>query len=112
MLLTNLSKRLITINAPLLNGQRATFFRVKCGTDNTCEVPDELCRNAFVRGLVASDDLSVSGDLDDQVVVDKPVSEYDKMTKVELTDLAEASGIEVESRWTKSNIIEQIEELE
>lgn len=113
MILKNLSKRLITINAPLVLGQRVKAFQVKCGKNNECEVPDELCRNKFVRGLVEAGDLSTTGDLRDVVV---PIIEpgdlgddgLDDLGKTELTEYAEAMGIDVLSKWTKADIIEAV----
>ena len=107
MLLTNLSKRLITINAPLVNGQRQTSYRVKCGIDNKCEVPDELCDNAFVNGLIKSGDVIATP----TAKVESP-SEFDGMSESDLKAYAEALEIEVKSSWVKDDIIEAIEAVQ
>lgn len=109
MLLTNLSKRLITINAPLVHGQRSEFYRVKCGTDNTCEVPDNLCDNAFVKGLIDSGDLTASKQIE---VAEDVNDQFADMSKPQLTDYAEAMDITVKSAWNMNDIIEAIKAVQ
>ncbi len=106
MKLQNNSKRAITINGPLVEGQRNVAYHIKCGLDNTAEVPDELCDNAFVKGLIADGALTKIGE---SVASDESESDdMNDMTKSELTELAESMGVEVQARWNKTEIIEAI----
>ncbi len=103
MKLQNNSKRAITINGPLVEGQRNVAYRIKCGLDNTAEVPDELCNNAFVKGLIADGALTQLS-----APIGEVSDEMSDMSKAELTELAESMGVEVQARWNKTEIIEAI----
>ncbi|MCK5126775.1 MAG: hypothetical protein KAR42_11015 [candidate division Zixibacteria bacterium] len=106
MLLQNNSKRLITINAPLELGQRNQSHQIKCGLDNKAEVPDELCDNAFVNGLIEAGDLvALTEPKQAEAHVDDGL---DDMNKSGLTTYAEAMGIDVLSKWTIADIINAI----
>lgn len=104
MILQNNSRRLITVNGQLVQGQRSVSYQIKCGLDNKCDVPDDLCDNAFIKGLIATGDLVKVGESEQPVSVDG----LDDMTKAELTEYAEAMEIEVHARWNKTDLIEAI----
>ena len=106
MLLKNNSKRLITINGALVNGQRIKAYQIKCGLNNSASVPDALCDNAFVKALIERGDLTATEEVEEVETTD---SDYTEMNKDDLTDYAEALGIDVKSAWTKAEIIEAIE---
>lgn len=104
MKLQNNSKRAITINGPLVEGQRNEAYRIKCGLDNVAEVPDELCDNAFVNGLIADGSLTRLSAPAEPVSADGLI----EMTRAELAELAESMDIEVQARWNKTDIVEAI----
>lgn len=112
MLLKNISKRLITVNGAMVNSKRGKVYQVKPGNNAAVEVPDELCENAFVKGLIESGDLQA---LQSTVVVEneeREPTEYDDMSKADVTEVAKSLEIEVKSSWSKNKIIDEIVALE
>lgn len=118
MLLKNTAPRLITINAPAVkaeNGRKmkAKAYQIKPGKNPSVEVPDELCKNAFVEGLIESGDLQVIESTSTETIVDdETTNEYDGMEKPDVKLVAESLGIDVKSSWSKTKIIQEIVKLE
>ena len=122
MLLKNNSARLITVNGPLNEkGERSVKYQIKPGKNPAVEVPNELCRSAFVKALIASDALTVlSGDVKLQGSPVKPDlkprsdvaggdSLYADFDKAQLVAQCEARDIEVGSRDTKNDLVTKLE---
>lgn len=111
MLLKNIAKRLITINGAMSNNVRKVAYQIKPGNNPAVEVPDELCRNKFVKGLIDEGSLEVVNQPAAPVEVET-TSEYDDMTKGDLKEYAESLGIDVKSAWSKVEIIAEIVKVE
>ena len=134
MLLKNNSARLITVNGPLNErGERSVKYQIKPGKNPAVEVPDELCKSAFVKSLIASDALTVlSGNVELQGDPTKPdlpgdgtetqgdptkpdlpgggsESLYADFDKAQLIAQCEARDIEVKSRDTATQLIAKLE---
>lgn len=108
MLLKNNKARLITINGPMRGDRRQVSYQIKPGNNPAVEVPDELCKTAFVKSLVADESLIVMSAT--PVVADEPEpSAYDAMSKADLVALCEAQDIEVGARDTKADLIVKLE---
>ena len=127
MLLKNNSARLITINKSF-----DVKYDILPGKNPAVEVPNELCKSAFVKALIASDALTVlSGDVELQgspVKPDLPGGEqlqgdpskpdlpgggneslYADFDKAQLIAQCEARDIEVKSRDTATQLIAKLE---
>lgn len=103
MLLKNNKARLITINGPMRGDRRQVSYQIKPGNNPAVEVPDELCKTAFVKSLIADGSLIA-------VAADEPEpSAYDGMKKADLIALCEAKEIEVDSRDTVKSLTEKLE---
>ncbi len=121
MLLKNNSARLITVNGPLNErGERSVKYQIKPGKNPAVEVPDELCKSAFVKSLIASDSLVAhSAMLDDVKTQGDPTkpdlpgggseSLYEDFDKAQLIAQCEARDIEVKSRDTATQLIAKLE---
>lgn len=97
MLLKNKSARLITINGTGKNEK----YQIKCGSNPAVEVPDTLCKSAFVKALLKDGSLVPHVELDEDD--DEPKS------KAELIAECEMLGIETNSRDTVKSLTEKIE---
>lgn len=118
MLLKNNSARLITVNGSLNErGERSVKYQIKPGKNPAVEVPNELCKSAFVKALIASGSLTVlSGDVELQGDPTKPDlpggggdSLYADFDKAQLIAQCEARDIEVKSRDTATQLIAKLE---
>lgn len=119
MFLKNTVARLITINAPLnADGERVEKYQVKPGNNPSVEVPDHLCKTAFVKALIASGALAeVQGDPSKPDLPEpKPKngddgveSLYADFDKSQLVAQCEARDIEVNSRDTKATLTVKLE---
>lgn len=114
MLLKNNSKRLITVNVPLFKKDPKTekdvFYkyegtRILPGKNPPVEIPDEVCKNKFVKALIKSNDLSIVLDEDDDGDVDDDLS---SKTKDELMEIAKMMELEIPSSSKKADIISLI----
>ena len=112
MLLKNEATRLITINGAMSNNVRKVSYQIKPGNNPAVEVPDELCKNAFVRSLIKDGSLEVVSQPAKVETVVENTSEYDDMTKGDLKEYAESLGIDVKSAWSKVDIIAEIVKVE
>ena len=108
MLLKNNAARLITINGKFENGERSESYQIKPGNNPAVEVPNELCDNAFVKGLITDGSLLVVG----ESKTETEPSVYDDMSKADIVALCEAQEIEVGSRDTKADLIAKLEAVE
>lgn len=122
MLLKNNSARLITVNGSLNEkGERTVKYQIKPGKNPAVEVPNELCKSAFVKALIASDALTVlSGGVETQGDPTKPDlkprgdadgsdSLYADFDKAQLVAQCESRDIEVKSRDTATQLIAKLE---
>ena len=128
MFLKNNAKRLITVNGKLdSKGQRSVKYQLKPGNNPAVEVPDELCKSAYVKALLESGAIvQVQGDpskpdlpgggTETQGDPSKPdlpgggnESLYADFDKAQLTAQCEARGIEITSRDTKADLIAKLE---
>lgn len=115
MLLKNTQARLITINGAFdsKQGRRIESFQVKPGKNPSVEVPDELCKTAFVKSLIESGALLVESS---QVVEEVPevpseeeeLSLYDGMDKAQLKALCDEAGIDYVERDTSKQLIAKL----
>ena len=111
MLLRNTATRLITINGAMNKGVRKVCYQIKPGNNPSVEVPGELCKNAFVKGLIEDGSLEVIKTISADTHSES-TSEYDDMSKDDVKAVAEALEIDVKSSWSKTKIIEEIVKLE
>ncbi len=104
MLLKNIDKRLITINATKMkDGKRGKAYQIKPGNNPAVSVPDDVCKgNKFIDILIKSGSLQVIAE------VEQTTNEYDDMSKDDVKAVAESLDIEVKSSWSKTKIIEEI----
>lgn len=113
MFLKNTKARLITINGSLDGkGQRTEKFQVKPGNNPAVEVPDKLCKTAFVQALLADGALVEVQGNPTKPDLPKPKEQesvYDELDKAQLVALCEESGLEVTSRDTKSTLVAKLE---
>ena len=125
MLLKNNSARLITVNGPLNEkGERSVKYQIKPGKNPAVEVPDELCKSAFVKSLIDNgslvahstmvDDVELQGspvkpDLKPRSDADGGDSLYADFDKAQLVAQCEARHIEVKSRDTATQLIAKLE---
>lgn len=117
MLLKNNSARLITVNGQLNEkGERSVKYQIKPGKNPAVEVPDELCKSAFVKSLIDNGSLiAQSGSVEalaDPTKPDLPTeseSLYADFDKAQLVAQCEARDIEVGSRDTKNDLVAKLE---
>lgn len=96
MLLKNQKARLVTINGRFENGQRVEKYQIKPGNNPAVEVPDKLCKTAFVQSLIKDGTLLVmSGAADSEQDGDSGGVDYANMSKPDLVTLCENRDIEV-----------------
>jgi len=130
MLLKNNSARLITVNGPLNEkGERSVKYQIKPGKNPAVEVPNELCKSAFVKSLIDNGSLVAHSAMVDEVELqgspvkpdlkprgasdvddaDSGESLYADFDKAQLVAQCEARGIEVGSRDTKNDLVAKLE---
>lgn len=125
MLLKNKSARLITVNGTLNDkGERTEKYLIKPGKNPAVEVPNELCKSAFVKSLIDNgslvahsamvDDVELQGspvkpDLKPRSDADAGDSLYADFDKAQLVAQCEARDIEVGSRDTKNDLVAKLE---
>ena len=128
MLLKNKSARLITVNGPLNEkGERSVKYQIKPGKNPAVEVPNELCKSAFVKSLIDNGSLVAHSAMVDEVELQgspvkpdlKPRSDaddgeslYADFDKAQLVAQCEARDIEVGSRDTKNDLVAKLEEAD
>ena len=140
MLLKNNSARLITVNGPLNErGERSVKYQIKPGKNPAVEVPNELCKSAFVKSLIDNGSLVAhSAMVDDVELQGSPVkpdlpgggtetqgdptkpdlpgggseSLYADFDKAQLIAQCEARDIEIGSRDTKNDLVAKLEEAD
>ena len=128
MLLKNNSARLITVNGPLNEkGERSVKYQIKPGKNPAVEVPNELCKSAFVKSLIDNGSLVAHSAMVDEVELQgspvkpdlKPRSDaddgeslYADFDKAQLVAQCEARDIEVGSRDTKNDLVAKLEEAD
>lgn len=95
MLLRNLSARLITINAPMGNEGYDTFYDILPGNNPAVEVPDALCKSAWVQNLI---------DIGELVSLAAPAPGDDAEELETLRDEAMLHGITVDPSWTVAQL--------
>lgn len=102
MLLRNNARRLITINGQLSdNNERLVEYDIKPGENPPVEVPNKLCENSFVRGLIESGDLIVLSSADSkEPTADDLRAELDKR------------GIAWDGRWSIARLQDVLAEAE
>lgn len=106
MILKNNVARLITINGAMVNNQRTKSFQVRPGNNPAVDVPDELCNNKFVKGMIDNGSLIKVGE---SAEVE---SEYATMSKSDLLSLCESLEIETTSRDTVKTLSGKLDTLE
>lgn len=125
MLLKNNSARLITVNGQLNEkGERSVKYQIKPGKNPAVEVPNELCKSAFVKSLIDNgslvahsamvDDVELQGspvkpDLKPRSDADGGDSLYADFDKAQLVAQCEMRDIEVGSRDTKNDLVAKLE---
>ena len=128
MLLKNNSARLITVNGQLNEkGERSVKYQIKPGKNPAVEVPNELCKSAFVKSLIDNGSLVAHSAMVDEVELQgspvkpdlKPRSDaddgeslYADFDKAQLVAQCEARDIEVGSRDTKNDLVAKLEEAD
>ena len=128
MLLKNNSARLITINGQLNEkGERSVKYQIKPGKNPSVEVPNDLCKSAFVKSLIDNGSLVAHSAMVDEVELQgspvkpdlKPRSDADDASgaeslyadfdKAQLIAQCEARDIEIGSRDTKNDLVAKLE---
>lgn len=111
MLLKNKSARLITVNGTLNDkGERTEKYLIKPGKNPAVEVPNELCKSAFVQSLIDNEDLiAVAGSPVKPDLKPRGESLYVDFDKPQLVAQCEARDIEVGSRDTKNDLVAKLE---
>lgn len=103
MLLKNTKARLVTINGPYANGVRTVKYQILPGDNPAVEVPDKLCKSAFVQSLIKDGTLLVlSGE--SAADTDDDGSDYSKMSRADLLTLCENRGIETIKQDTQKTL--------
>ena len=105
MLLKNKATRLITINGAMKNSMRSKAYQIKPGKNPAVEVPDELCKNKFVEGLIEDGSLEVMGQPATVEEVEPTDDERDLL-------LAEAMDLDldVKDSWATSTLKRKVTE--
>lgn len=109
MLLKNVSRRLITVNMPVTRKDKKTGkdvtkmegVKILPGENPAVEIPDDICKNAFVKALIKDGSLTVQLPEDDEA--ETAADDLSSKSKDELLTIAKM--IDPDAKGTKAQLI-------